>query len=67
MNMKKPLSPEQQARLDQQKARQNETRERIEAMATNSLMTWVTKVLTPIVRKAVNAVISWFSRLFGGG
>ena len=67
MNTKKPLSPEKQARLNQEKAKQNAARERIEAMATDSLMTWVTKVLTPIVRKAVNAVIGWFSRLFGGG
>lgn len=62
--MKKPLTPEQQARLDEELARQKETRERIEELATNSLMSWVTKVLSPIVRKAVSAVISWFTGLF---
>lgn len=62
--MKKPLTPEQQARLDAELARQRATRERIEEMATNSLMTWVTKVLTPIIRKGVSAVIDWFAGLF---
>lgn len=65
--MKKPLTREQQARLDEELARQKKTRERIEEMATNSLMTWVTTVLTPIVRKAVSAVIGWFTGLFRRG
>lgn len=61
---KPPLSTEQQARLDAELAKQKATRERIQDLATNSIMAWVTKVITPLVRNAVRSVMDWISRLF---
>jgi len=61
---KPPLSPEQQARLDEELAKQKATQERIQDLATNSIMAWMTKVITPLVRTAVRSVMNWFSRLF---
>lgn len=58
------LSPEQAARLEAARRRQQEARERIEALSTNSIMAWLTSVLKPVVRDAVRSVVNWIFNLF---
>lgn len=43
------LSPEQQARLDEELAKQKATQESIQDLATNSITAWMTKVSTPTI------------------
>ena len=58
------LSPEQAAQLEAARRRQQEARERIAALATNSIMEWLTRVLAPVVRDAVRSVVNWIFNLF---
>ena len=64
--MANDFTQEQAARLEQERLRQQQTRDRIESMATNSIMAWLSRVLVPIVRKAVRGVIDFFWSFFTG-
>ena len=62
--MASQFTQDQAARFAEGRARQQQTRERIESIATSSIMAWLSRVLAPIVRNAVRAVVNWFSKLF---
>jgi len=62
--MNRPLSPEQMVRLHEARLRQQQARERIEDLATNSIMAWLTRVLAPFVRSAVRGAVDWLLALF---
>lgn len=62
--MSNRLSPDQLARLQEARLRQQQARERIELLATNSIMAWLTQKLFPVVRDAVRGVVAWIINLF---
>ena len=62
--MTNQFTQEQAVRLEEARLRQQQTRERIESIATGSIMAWLSRVLAPIVRNAVGAVVDWFWKLF---
>jgi hypothetical protein len=63
--MAQSFTQEQAARLEEARRRQQQTRDRIESVATNSIMAWLSRVLAPIVRNAVRTVVDWFWKIFG--
>lgn len=62
--MANQFTQDQAARFAEARQRQQQTRERIESIATSSIMAWLTRVLAPIVRNAVRSVVDWFWKLF---
>ncbi|HEY1697859.1 MAG TPA: hypothetical protein VGG39_37115 [Polyangiaceae bacterium] len=52
------------SRLDEARARQQATQKRIEALATDSIVAWLSGVLRRYVGPLVHKVVSWFARLF---
>lgn len=62
--MANQFTQDQAARFEEARRRQQETRERIESIATGSIMAWLSRVLAPIVRNAVRTVVDWFWKLF---
>lgn len=53
------------ARLESARLRQQEARQRIEAIATDSIVAWIANTLRRIVGRVVHTVVGWFARLFG--
>lgn len=51
-------------RLETARLRQQEARRRIEAIATNSIVAWITDALRRVVGRVVHSVVGWFARLF---
>lgn len=62
--MANQFTQDQAARFAEARERQQRTRERIESIATSSIMAWLSRVLAPIVRNTVRAVVDWFWKLF---
>ena len=58
------LTAEQIERLAQARIRQQQTRERIESLASNSLLAWITRMIGPVVNDVVHKVVGWFWNLF---
>jgi hypothetical protein len=52
------------SRLEDARLRQKVARDRIEALATDSIMSWLVVTMRRVVGRVVHAVVDWFSRLF---
>ena len=54
----------QAARLQEARLRQQEVQRRIEEMATNSIVAWLSGVVRRFVGPLVHRVANWFAGLF---
>jgi hypothetical protein len=52
------------SRLDEARLRQQAAQKRIENLATNSIVAWLSGVLRRVIGPVVHRVIDWFARLF---